>query len=153
MEIGKPLPNLILPTTFQGDLHLADFKNKKLILFFYPKDCTSGCTREAQDFRDHYSQFQQFNTVIFGISKDNINAHKKFISKENLPFDLIADTEKKLCEYFQVIKSKNMYGKTVLGIERSTFLIDEQGILRKEWRKVKVAGHVAEVLGVVKTLN
>lgn len=153
MEIGKPVSNLSLPTTNSGEFTLTDLKGKKIVLYFYPKDCTSGCTRQAQDFRDLYPEFARLNTVILGVSRDKISLHQKFIRQENLPFELVPDTEQKLCDLFQVIKPKTMYGKLVTGIERSTFLIDEEGILRQEWRKVKVPNHVAEVLAAVRALS
>lgn len=153
MEIGQPIPNLLLPTTNSGTLTLADLKGKNVILYFYPKDCTSGCTQQARDFRDQHAEFQRLNTVILGISRDKVSLHQKFIKQENLPFELVPDTEKELCELFQVIKPKTMYGKPVTGIERSTFLIDQQGILRQVWRKVKVNNHAAEVLAAVKALS
>ncbi len=117
-----------------------------MILYFYPKDNTPGCTTEACDFRDNYNIIENKNTVVIGISKDNLNSHNKFISKFNLPFILLSDEEKEVCNLYGVIKEKNMFGKKVLGIERSTFIIDENGILIKEFRKVKVKGHIEEIL-------
>ena len=108
------------------------------MLYFYPKDCTSGCTLQGQDFRDHYTQFTAAGTVILGVSRDNLKLHERFKSEQQFPFELISDAEEKLCQMYDVIKDKNMYGKKVKGIERSTFLIDKKGVLRQEWRKVKV---------------
>lgn len=122
------------------------FKGKKVILYFYPKDNTPGCTSESIDFTDNYAAIQKKNTVVFGISRESIKSHENFKAKYNMPFELISDPDEKLCNYFDVIKEKNMYGRKYMGIERSTFLIDENGILKKEWRKVKVKGHVNEVL-------
>ena len=125
---------------------LSEFRGKKLVLFFYPKDDTPGCTLEGEDFRDHYKKFKKLNTEIFGISKDSMDSHEKFKSKFQFPFELISDPDEELCQLFGVIKEKNMYGKKYMGIERSTFVIDEKGKLVREWRKVKVPGHVEEVL-------
>lgn len=153
MKIGEPVPELILPTTNGASIALSDLKGKNVVIYFYPKDCTPGCTQQARDFRDQYAAFQKLNTVIFGVSRDKISLHQKFMQQENLPFELVPDTEQTLCDLFQVIKSKIMYGKTVTGIERSTFLIDSQGILRKEWRKVKVPNHINEVLAATQELQ
>ena len=150
--VGKPIPEFVLPATGDQQLSVSDFKGQKLVIYFYPKDNTPGCTREGQDFRDHYAKFKRANTAILGVSKDSLISHEKFKEKQGFKFDLLSDGESKLCEIFDVIKEKNMYGKKVMGIERSTFLINEKGILSKEWRKVKVAGHVEEVLAVTKAL-
>ena len=122
------------------------------MLYFYPKDNTPGCTQEGQAFRDHIQQFNELNTVILGISRDSVKVHEGFKCKQNFPFDLLSDKEEQLCQLFDVIKMKNMYGKQVRGIERSTFLIDENGVFIHEWRKVKVKNHVDEVLQVLKQL-
>ena len=142
-----------MPTTGDKNIKLSDLKGKKIILYFYPKDSTPGCTLEGQDFRDNIRKFRARKTVILGVSRDSIKSHENFRTKQCFPFDLISDSEEKLCAIFDVIKEKNMYGKKVLGIERSTFLIDEQGILRSEWRKVKVDDHVEEVLQAVKNCS
>jgi len=131
---------------------LKELRGKNVVIYFYPKDATPGCTQEGQDFRDLHAKFKRANTVIFGVSKDSLASHEKFKEKQSFPFDLIADTEEKLCQKFDVIKEKNMYGKKYMGIERSTFLIDADGKLRGEWRKVKVKGHAEEVLEAVKAL-
>lgn len=151
-SIGKKLSNFTIPATGEKDISLADLKGKNFILYFYPKDSTPGCTKEGQDFTDNIRQFRARNTVILGVSRDSIKSHENFKAKQKYSFDLLSDKDEKLCVQFDVIKEKNMYGKKVMGIERSTFLIDEKGILRKEWRKVKVDGHVSEVLEEVKIL-
>jgi peroxiredoxin Q/BCP len=152
VTIGKKVPDFRLPATGEQEIALSDFRGKNVVLYFYPKDSTPGCTTEGQDFRDKNNTFKRRNTVILGVSRDSIKSHEKFREKQGFPFDLLSDTEEKVCRLFGVIKEKNMYGRTVMGIERSTFLIDDQGVLRQEWRKVKVAGHVEEVLEAVKAL-
>ncbi len=142
--------NFSLPATGNQTIRLSDFKGKKVVMYFYPKDSTPGCTREGQDFRDNIKKFSARNTVIFGISRDSLGSHENFKTKEYFPFELLSDADEKLCKQFDVIREKNMYGRKVLGIERSTFLIDEKGILIKEWRKVNVDGHVLEVLDAIK---
>jgi peroxiredoxin Q/BCP len=121
-----------------------------VVIYFYPKDATPGCTTEGQDFRDLHTKFKRQNTVILGVSRDSVASHEKFKAKQEFPFDLLSDPEEKLCKQFDVIKEKSLYGRKFMGIERSTFLIDENGKLRKEWRKVKVKGHADEVLDAVK---
>jgi peroxiredoxin Q/BCP len=150
--IGKKVPAFSLPATGDKDISLADCKGKNLVLYFYPKDSTSGCTTEGQDFRDKIHTFRRRNTMILGVSRDSLKSHENFRAKHQFPFDLLSDADEKLCKLFHVIKEKNMYGRKVMGIERSTFLIDDQGVLRREWRKVKVAGHVEEVLEAIKEL-
>jgi thioredoxin-dependent peroxiredoxin len=150
--LHQPLMDYILPATSERNIALSDFKGKNLVLYFYPKDCTSGCTREGQDFRDAYAQFKALHTEILGVSRDTLKLHEKFKAEENFPFELLSDAKEQLCQYFNVIKDKKMYGKPVRGIERSTFLIDAHGILVHEWRGVKVEGHVAEVLKAIKDL-
>ena len=150
--LGKKVPDFALPATGDKQLQLADFTGQKLVIYFYPKDSTPGCTREGQDFRDNYAKFKRANTAVLGVSRDSLSSHEKFKEKQGFKFDLLSDKEEILCTIFNVIKEKNMYGKKVMGIERSTFLIDEKGVLRNEWRKVKVAGHVEEVLAAVKAL-
>lgn len=150
--LGKKVPAFKLPATGDRSLGLADFKGRTLVLYFYPKDDTPGCTTEGQGFRDHYEAFRKAGAEIVGVSRDSVSSHEKFKDKYAFPFDLLSDAEEKLCTIFDVIKEKNMYGRKVKGIERSTFLIDGQGVLRAEWRKVKVPGHVEEVLEAVKAL-
>ena len=147
---GKKVTNFSLPATGDKTLSLADFKGKNLVLYFYPKDSTPGCTLEGQNFRDNYAEFQQAGTEILGVSRDSLKRHENFQAKQNFPFDLLSDEDETLCKQFDVIHEKNMYGRKVLGIVRSTFLIDGKGILRREWRKVRVKGHVDEVLEAVK---
>ncbi|KTD76345.1 peroxiredoxin [Legionella waltersii] len=152
MNVGEYVSDF----TFEGtnDLHarLSDYKGKIVVLYFYPKDSTPGCTTEGQNFRDAYSQFQSLNSVIFGISRDSLKSHDNFKCKQEFPFELISDKDEQLCKLFDVIKMKSMYGKQVRGIERSTFIIDQKGILKHEWRKVSVPGHVDEVLNAVKSM-
>jgi peroxiredoxin Q/BCP len=152
VTIGKKVPDFKLPATGEQDIALSDFRGKHVVLYFYPKDSTSGCTTEGQNFRDNINTFKRRNTVILGISRDNMKSHENFREKQAFPFDLLSDADEKVCQLFDVIREKNMYGRKVMGIERSTFLIDDQGVLRREWRKVKVAGHVDEVLEAVKEL-
>ena len=150
MEIGNLAPDFTLMGSDGKEHKLSDYRGKKVILYFYPKDNTPGCTTEACDFRDNINKINNLNAIVLGISKDNLNSHNKFIEKFNLPFTLLSDEEKVVCELYDVIKEKNMYGKKVLGIERSTFIINEEGILIKEFRKVKVKGHIEEVLNELK---
>lgn len=149
-----PMPSILIATPdfansstgIAGSVNLTDFKGKFLILYFYPKDSTPGCTQEGQDFRDHYDEFKALNAEIIGVSRDSLKSHENFKTKQQFPFELIADIDETLCQHYQVIKLKNMYGKQVLGIERSTFLIDPNGVLVREWRKVSVKGHWQAVL-------
>lgn len=150
VTLGKAVPDFELPATSNQSIRLSDLQGKNIVLYFYPKDCTSGCTLEGQDFRDHYAEFKKLNTEILGISRDTIKLHEKFKTEQNFPFDLLSDTDQKICDLFNVIKEKNMYGKKVHGIERSTFLINPQGMLVHEWRKVKVDGHVKAILDKIK---
>ncbi|MDH5633255.1 MAG: peroxiredoxin [Gammaproteobacteria bacterium] len=152
-KIGKVIPDLKINTTGDKSFKLSELRGQRVVLYFYPKDSTPGCTTEGQDFRDNHAKFKRLNTIILGVSRDSLASHDRFREKQKFPFDLVSDTDEKLCRKFDVIKEKNMYGKTVMGIERSTFVIDEKGILRFEFRKVKVAGHVDEVLAVVKELS
>ena len=131
-------------------IQLKALRGKKVVLYFYPKDATPGCTTEGQNFRDLHARFKRQNTVILGVSRDSIASHEKFKAKQGFPFDLLSDPDEKLCQQFDVIKEKTLYGRKFLGIERSTFLIDEEGKLRQEWRKVKVKGHAEEVLEAAK---
>ena len=152
VSIGKKVANFSLPATGDKELSLADFKGTKLVIYFYPKESTPGCTLEGQNFRDNYKQFQQAGAEILGVSRDSLKAHDNFKSKQSFPFDLLSDQDEALCRQFDVIHEKNMYGRKVMGIVRSTFLIDGGGILRQEWRKVRVKGHVDEVLEAGKAL-
>ncbi len=149
-KIGNKVTDIKLASTDDQIIQLSDFRGKNIVLYFYPKDNTPGCTLEGQDFRDNKRKFSARNTVILGVSRDSVKSHENFKSKQSFSFDLLSDPDEKLCKQFDVIKEKNMYGKKVIGIERSTFLIDENGVLVKEWRKVKVKGHVEEVLDELK---
>lgn len=152
IALGDVLPNFVAAATNDTSVNLADLKGKKVVLYFYPKDSTPGCTTQGQDFRDLYAEFKAANTEIFGISRDSLRSHTNFKTKQEFPFELISDADEALCKLFDVIKLKKLYGKEHLGIERSTFLIDAEGRLAQEWRKVKVAGHVAEVLEAARAL-
>jgi peroxiredoxin Q/BCP len=151
-QIGDKVPDFSLPATGGKTLSLSDFAGRWLVLYFYPKDSTPGCTREGQDFRDHYADFQAQDCDILGVSRDSLKRHENFKAKYEFPFDLLSDEEETLCRAFDVIRKKKLYGKEFMGIERSTFLIDGDGILRREWRKVKVPGHVQEVLAALREL-
>jgi peroxiredoxin Q/BCP len=151
-EVGRKTPKFSLPSTAGDRFSLADARGSNLVLYFYPRDNTSGCTREAQDFRELHGAFRKANTVILGVSPDSIESHHKFKTKFKLPFALLSDEDRKTCELFEVIREKSMYGRKFMGVERSTFLIDAEGQLRREWRKVKVDGHAAEVLEAAKSL-
>ena len=146
VSIGKKVPAFTLPATGDKTIKLSALKGKNIVLYFYPKDSTPGCTIEGQNFRDNIGKFNAHNTIILGISRDKLSSHEKFKQQQCFPFDLLSDEDETLCNLFDVIKEKNMYGKKILGIERSTFLIDEKGVLYKEWRKVKVKNHVNEIL-------
>ena len=149
MKIGSKVKNFSAEMTGNKKFNLKEFTGKNIVLYFYPRDNTPGCTSESIDFRDKFKSFQKKNTLIFGISKDSLSSHEKFKEKFNFPFELISDPEEKVCKAFDVIKEKSMYGKKYMGIERSTFLVDSKGKLKKEWRKVKVKGHVEEVLNSI----
>lgn len=150
--LNHAVPDFYLPATSGTTFQLANHLGKNLVIYFYPKDSTPGCTTQGIQFRDAYADFQACNTEIFGISRDNIKSHENFKTKFSFPFELLADTEEVTCTLFSVMKMKNMYGKQVRGIERSTFIIDKNGILVKEWRGVKVDGHVTEVLSFIQSL-
>ena len=152
VELDQPVADFCATATSQKDIQLSSLKGYKAVLFFYPKDNTPGCTREGQDFRDHYQAFKDEKVCLFGISRDSLESHERFKGQYEFPFELIADEDESLCRQFDVIKVKNMYGREILGIERSTFLIDEEGVLRQEWRGVKVDGHVEEVLAAARGL-
>jgi thioredoxin-dependent peroxiredoxin len=151
-KVDKPVPKFTLNATDGQEIALDGLRGKTVVLYFYPKDDTPGCTTESCAFRDNHGAFKKLGAVVLGVSRDSIASHEKFKAKYEFPFELLSDGDEKLCQLFDVIKEKNMYGKKVLGVERSTFLIDKQGILRREWRKVKVTGHVEEVLEAVKAL-
>ena len=145
MKIGSKIKNFKAEMTGNKEFSLSDYQGKNVVIYFYPRDNTPGCTSEGEDFRDNYKFFQKKNTVIFGVSKDSIKSHKNFKEKFNFPFELISDPDEKICNIFDVIKEKSMYGKKYMGIERSTFLISKQRKIIKCWKKVKVRGHAEEV--------
>lgn len=146
VSVGKRIENFTLPATGDQSLSLSDFKGRNLIIYFYPKDNTPGCTTEGRDFRDLYPQFTAANADILGVSRDTVRTHGNFRTKHDFPFHLLSDGEETLCKQFDVIKEKKLYGRTYMGIERSTFLIDPDGVLKQEWRKVRVPGHAQAVL-------
>lgn len=146
----RQAPDFKCPATGDQTIHLKSLRGEKVVIYFYPKDSTPGCTTEGQDFRDLHAKFKRQNTVILGVSRDSLASHEKFKAKQKFPFELLSDPDELLCRKFDVIKEKTLYGRKFMGIERSTFLIDERGKLRQEWRKVKVKGHAAEVLEAVK---
>ena len=153
IKIGQTMPMCEIPATSNLSFSPKAYQGKKLVLYFYPKDSAPGCTVEAGEFRDHIDAFNQANALVVGVSRDNLRSHENFRQKLGLPFELVADTEEKLCTIFNVIKMKNMYGKQVRGVDRSTFLFDSKGVLQKEWRGIKVTGHVAEVLTAAKAMS
>jgi peroxiredoxin Q/BCP len=152
IKIGDKLPSLSVATTKNESLDLSSLKGKNLVLYFYPKDSTPGCTTQGQNFRDAYQQFTALNTEILGVSRESIRSHQNFINKQQFPFDLISDPDEVLCNAFDVIQEKNMYGKKYMGIVRSTFIFNTEGILAHEILKVKVKGHVDQMLDLVKAL-
>jgi peroxiredoxin Q/BCP len=151
--INRVVADFSAESTGDKKVRLKDLRGRHVVIYFYPKDSTPGCTLEGQDFRELHAKFKRQNAVILGVSKDSIESHEKFKAKQEFPFDLLSDPDGKLCDKFDVIREKNMYGRKFLGIERSTFLIDADGKLRREWRKVKVKGHAEEVLAAVKGLR
>ncbi|QVL50408.1 MAG: peroxiredoxin [Thiocapsa sp.] len=153
VAIGETIPDIELPATGEKSVKLSDYRGKNLVLYFYPKASTPGCTQEGQDFRDAADAFAAADTQILGASRDGIKAQENFKAKQSFPFDLLSDKDETLCKAFDVIKMKKMYGKESLGVERSTFLIDAEGVLREEWRGVKVKDHVAAVLAAAQRLN
>jgi peroxiredoxin Q/BCP len=152
VKLGKKVPDFSATATNEAEFSLSTNIGKNIVIYFYPKDSTPGCTKEGEDFRDQFEAFSSNNAIIVGVSRDSVKSHDKFICKYNFPFDLIADEDETVCQIFDVIKEKNMYGRKYMGIERSTFLINANGILINEWRKVKVKGHVEEVLGALKNI-
>ena len=152
VKLGKKIPDFTATATNNSVFTLSENMGKNIVIYFYPKDNTPGCTKEGEDFRDQFEVFNSSNTVIVGVSRDSVKSHDKFICKYNFPFDLIADQDETVCQLFDVIKEKNMYGRKYMGIERSTFLINTNGILINEWRKVKVKGHVEKVLDALNNI-
>lgn len=150
---GSKVPPLTLPSTGTEEFDLAKLRGEAVVLYFYPKDATPGCTTEGEDFRDLHAKFRRAGVRVFGISRDSLASHEKFRSKMRFPFQLLSDADETACRLFDVIHEKNMYGRKVMGIVRSTFLIDSKGVLRREWRKVKVAGHAEEVLEAARSVG
>lgn len=153
VKINTKVKKFIVSATSELEINSIDLIGKNVVLYFYPKDNTPGCTQEGEDFRDLYKEFKKLKTEIYGISRDSLKSHEGFKTKYKYPFELISDPDEKLCNLFDVIKEKNMYGKKYMGIERSTFLINKDGKLSAEWRKVKVNGHAIEVLEAVKKIS
>jgi peroxiredoxin Q/BCP len=152
IKTGNKVPGFSLPMTGGGTWSLKDAAGGKLVIYFYPRDMTSGCTRESQDFRDLYGAFRKAGVTVVGVSRDSVASHDKFTARESLPFALLADTDERVCKLFDVIKTKSLYGRKYLGVERSTFLIDATGRLRQEWRNAKVPGHAEAVLEAARNL-
>jgi peroxiredoxin Q/BCP len=150
--LGKPVTDFSLPATGGATFRLSEHLGKKLVLYFYPKDNTPGCTTEGSDFRDRHKEFGKAGCAVFGVSRDSIASHQKFKDKLEFPFELLSDEDEAVCKQFGVMKMKNMYGRKVRGIERSTFVVDAKGVLAREWRGVRVPGHIQEVLNFVKAL-
>ena len=150
--LGKPVPDFSLPSTGDATFRLLEARGKKLVLYFYPKDNTPGCTRQGSDFRDRYKEFQRAGCDVRGVSRDSLRSHEGFKARMKFPFELLSDAEEAVCKQFGVMKLKNLYGKQVRGIERSTFVLDREGRLAREWRGVRVPGHVEEVLNFAKAL-
>ena len=153
VSVGKRVENFTLPATGDQDLSLSDFSGRNLVIYFYPKDNTPGCTREGQDFRDLYQEFTAAGADILGVSRDSVRVHGNFRNKHDFPFHLLSDADEVLCKQFDVIREKKLYGRTYMGIDRSTFLIDGEGVLRQEWRKLRVPGHAQAVLDELKALD
>ena len=153
VAIDQPVDDFQIPATSEKTVSLSQLKGKQVVIYFYPKDSTPGCTTEGQGFRDHYAEFQAANTEVFGVSRDSLKSHENFKAKQGFPFELLSDKDEALCQLFDVIKLKKLYGKEYLGVDRSTFLIDKNGVLRHEWRGVKVPGHVEAVLEQAKALS
>jgi len=152
VALNQPIPDFEVPATGDQTIRPSDLRGRNIVIYFYPKDNTPGCTTEGQDFRDRITDFEDQDTVILGVSRDGLRAHENFRSKHQFPFHLISDKDETLCKLFDVIKLKKLYGKEHMGIQRSTFLFDKEGVLRNEWRDVKVPGHVDEVLDKVRQL-
>lgn len=153
VAIDQPVTDFEAPATSGQTVSLASLKGKQVVIYFYPKDSTPGCTTQGQGFRDHLEAFKAANTEVFGVSRDSLKSHENFKAKQAFTFELISDKEEALCQLFDVIKLKKLYGKEYMGVDRSTFLIDKNGVLRQEWRGVKVPGHVDAVLAAAQALN
>lgn len=152
VQLDQAVPDFELPSTSDTVFRLSDHAGKNIVIYFYPKDNTPGCTLEGQQFRDHIADFTAHDTIIFGVSRDSVRVHENFKTKQAFPFELLSDAEEVACKFFDVLHLKKNYGREYMGIVRSTFLIDKKGVLRQEWRKVKVKEHLAEVLEAVKAL-
>ncbi|WP_417530537.1 peroxiredoxin [Marinobacter lipolyticus] len=152
VALNQPVDDFEAPATGDQTIRLSDLRGKNVVIYFYPKDNTPGCTTEGQDFRDRMDAFDAMDTIILGVSRDGLKAHENFRAKHQFPFHLISDKDETVCQHFDVIKLKKLYGKEYMGIDRSTFLIDKEGILRQEWRSVKVKGHADEVLEATRNL-
>ncbi|ARU87835.1 peroxiredoxin [Pseudomonas sp. M30-35] len=153
VKIDVPVTDFQAPATSEQQFQLSALKGQQVVIYFYPKDSTPGCTTEGQGFRDRFADFQAANTQIFGVSRDGLKSHENFKAKQGFPFELISDKDEAVCNLFAVIKLKKLYGKEYMGVDRSTFLIDKDGVLRQEWRGVKVPGHVDAVLAAAQELN
>ena len=153
VSLDQPVADFSAAATSGQQVSLSALKGQQVVIYFYPKDSTPGCTTEGQGFRDQYLAFQAANTLVFGVSRDGLKSHENFKCKQEFPFELISDKDEAVCQLFDVIKLKKLYGKEYLGIDRSTFLIDADGVLRREWRGVKVPGHVDEVLAAAQALH
>jgi peroxiredoxin Q/BCP len=153
LTVGQSVPDFVAQATSGQQVQLSALKGRQVVIYFSPKDSTPGCTTEGQDFRDQFAAFSAADTLIYGVSRDSLRSHENFRCKQSFPFELISDKEETLCQLFDVIKLKKLYGKEYLGIDRSTFLIDSNGVLQREWRGVKVAGHAAEVLLAAQALR
>ncbi|WP_349970218.1 peroxiredoxin [Pseudomonas caspiana] len=153
VAVDQPVSDFQVQATSGQAVSLSELKGKQVVIYFYPKDSTPGCTTQGQNFRDMHEQFQAANTLVFGVSRDSLKSHENFKAKQSFPFELISDKDEALCQLFDVIKLKKLYGKEYLGVDRSTFLIDKDGVLRHEWRGVKVPGHVEAVLEKAQALN
>lgn len=152
LEIGKPVPDFTAQATSGLQVQLSQLRGQQVVLYFYPKDSTPGCTTEGLDFSALHEQFRAANTLVFGVSRDSLKSHENFRCKQNFAFELISDKDEALCQLFDVMRLKKLYGREYMGVDRSTFLIDAEGVLRREWRSVKVAGHAAEVLQAAREL-
>ncbi len=151
VELNKIVPDFSLPSTDNKDFQLTDYRGKNILIYFYPKDNTPGCTQEGQAFRDHFSEFEALDTLIFGISRDSIKVHTNFRNKHEFPFHLLSDADETACQLFDIIKLKKLYGREYMGIVRSSFLIDKKGVLRTLWSGVKVKNHIPEVLDAIRS--
>lgn len=149
---GKKCPKFSAEATSEQVISNQTYKDKNVVIYFYPKDSTPGCTTEGQEFRDNYKKFKKYNTEILGVSRESIKSHENFKSKQNFPFELLSDPDEKVCKAFDVMKMKSMYGRQYMGVDRSTFIVNDQGKIIKEWRSVKVKGHVQEVLETIEKL-